>query len=169
MENPLAIANYFVQKSIDTGQELTPLKLVKLVYISHGWYLAFTGVPLISEAVQAWKYGPVVQSVYTAFSKYGKDQISQPYNAFGLNKEPITVKDPDLFRFLDKIWEVYKNHNGLQLSTLTHQPGTPWDIAWNKLNGKNRASAEISNELIKDHYKQKIDANREAAAKNGSV
>ncbi len=47
----LAVANFFVEKSISTGIELTPMKVIKMVYIAHGWHLAIKNSPLIAEAV----------------------------------------------------------------------------------------------------------------------
>jgi len=153
MQNPIAIANYFIKRSMADGTELTPMKLVKLVYIAHGWYLALKGEPLLPEAIEAWKYGPVVSKVYHTFKKYGRDCItSLEYQ--GNNIPDVT--DSETTTFLDKIWDVYKKYTGLQLSTLTHQPNTPWDIAWNSENGCNAKSVIIRNELIEAHYKEKI-------------
>ena len=58
MYQPLTISNYFIQKLHETGSPVTAMKLIKLVYIAHGWHLALeNGKSLISEAVMAWKYG----------------------------------------------------------------------------------------------------------------
>lgn len=156
MENSLAIANFFINKANEEGIELTPMKLSKLVYIAHGWHLALTGKPLINEGAQAWKYGPVIPSIYHAFKHYGNRQVSEP--AYIFTKDSMiypTIEDESKIPFLNKIWDVYKNYTGLQLSTLTHQANTPWDIIWNKQGGKRRDSAPISNNLIQEHYKEK--------------
>lgn len=39
MEKPIAVANYFIDKAIRANAELTPTKLVKLVYIAHGHWI----------------------------------------------------------------------------------------------------------------------------------
>lgn len=146
--NPIAVANYFVEKHFETGRELTPMKLVKLVYIAHGWNLAINDEPLISESVQAWKYGPVIKSVYHEFKKYGRGQITEMYAPFSWNNGI----DESSRQLLDKIWDVYSKYTGIQLSTLTHQPNTPWDIVWNRQNGKACDEVIIPNDLIKEHY-----------------
>lgn len=156
--NPLSIANYFVQKSFATGKELTPMKVVKLVYISHGWYLALADKALINEPIQAWKYGPVIKSVYQEFKEYGKDQITGLATIFtseGFVTPSIADTDNDLKKFLDRVWELYGNFSGVQLSSLTHKSDTPWDKVWNqqKLQSPNQI---IGNDLIKDHYKKMI-------------
>jgi len=148
MYPPLTIANYFVQKSLDTGVKLTPLKLVKLVYIAHGWYYALSNKALINEGVFAWAYGPVIESVYHKFKKHGKNQIpSQEYDPL---TSMVSIDDEDK-QFLDKVWQVYQNYNGLQLSTLTHMVDTPWhEIFYSK--GQDHI---IPNELIAEHYRAK--------------
>src|SRR5688572_9338191 len=117
MFSPIAIANYFIAKSLESGKDLTPMKLVKLVYLAHGWYLGLTSKPLISEAVQAWKYGPVINSVYHTFKKYGNDQILALDNDFSsFQFAPPQVEDGNIKSYLDKIWDVYSVYSGLQLS-----------------------------------------------------
>ncbi|MFQ5632018.1 MAG: Panacea domain-containing protein, partial [bacterium] len=52
------IANYFIDFARKDGVAISPMKLQKLVYFAHGYYLAITGQPLIEEEIQAWRYGP---------------------------------------------------------------------------------------------------------------
>jgi len=163
MESPIAVANYFIQKSFDTGEEMTPMKVLKLVYIAHGWNLGIKSEPLISEAVQAWQYGPVIETVYHKFKDYGNKQITSLGSNFGFGITTPVIQDKKNESILDKVWDVYKKYNGLQLSTLTHQSGTPWDIIWNQESGAHRKSAIIPNDLIQAHYKMKIQNNGAAA------
>ena len=74
-----AVANYFLRLGRDSGEEITPLKIQKLVYIAHGYHLAFTasdnspnGLPLVDdEFAEAWQYGPVFPSLYHHFKRFG--------------------------------------------------------------------------------------------------
>ncbi|MBQ7262906.1 MAG: DUF4065 domain-containing protein [Synergistaceae bacterium] len=50
--------------------DVAPLKLQKLLYYCQGYALALTGKPLFPEPVEAWRYGPVVDSVYQAYKRY---------------------------------------------------------------------------------------------------
>jgi uncharacterized phage-associated protein len=155
----LAVANFFVEKSLATGVELTPMKVIKMVYIAHGWNLAFDRGLLISEAVEAWKFGPVVPSVYNTFSKYKDQKITALAQTIELiNGKYVTVipqvDDPTDKIFLESVWNVYSKFTGWQLSALTHQPNTPWDAAWNTKGGKDISGATIDNDDIQNHYKQ---------------
>lgn len=156
----LEIANYFIKSSQRTGVELTPMKLIKLCYIAHGWCLGLYGKELLDEAVQAWQYGPVITSVYHMFKHYGNNQITEMVRQGGSYPLP----NPEINPLLDKIWEIYGKYNGVQLSTMTHQPNTPWDIMWNQRNGRNSQSTIIPNDLIKSHYREKAQSNLNVSA-----
>ncbi|MCB0375635.1 MAG: DUF4065 domain-containing protein, partial [Sinomicrobium sp.] len=74
MYNPVIVANYFLSK-YGVDYHITPMKLVKLVYIAHGWHLGITDNALIDENPEAWKYGPVIPRIYHEFKKFGKNPI----------------------------------------------------------------------------------------------
>ncbi len=158
MDSPIAIANFFIQKSFDTGKEITPMKVVKLVYISHGWSLGIVDEPLINERISAWKFGPVVESVYHEFKRYGSNQITSLGTEFSGLKVITPCVDETKYELLNRIWEVYGDMDGIELSSLTHQKGTPWDIVYNQPGGS-KGNSPIPNDLIKQHYKDKIAAN----------
>ena len=162
MKTALEIANYFIEKSLGTGEELTPMKLNKLVYIAHGWYLGLADRPLIGEGAQAWKYGPVIPSIYHRFKSYGGAQINSLEPASDMITIP-EVRDGELKEFLQRIWDVYGHLSGLQLSSLTHQEGTPWSVVRSRSGNRENGGALIPNDLIKQHYKEKINARRKAA------
>lgn len=168
MYHPIAIANYFLKKSFDTGEEITLMKIIKLVYISHGWYRGITGKDLIKESAQAWKYGPVIESVYHEFKSYGGRPITKLGSVLLPHEDRFqiitpTVDKEDIQEFLDKVWEIYHSFTAIELSSLTHQEGSPWDITYNKLGGRNSRSTIISNDLIEQHYRDKINESEEAA------
>lgn len=154
--SPLAVANYFVGKSLQSGVELTPMKLIKMVYIAHGWHLGVYDTPLINEAVQAWKYGPVIDSVYQHFKKYRDKQVTAMAESSvdGQISIPTVGDNSALITFLDVIWEKYKKFNGWELSDITHQQDTPWDKTWKQNGGGSMSGAIIPNNEIAEHYRQ---------------
>src|ERR1041385_1190632 len=83
--DPKAIANYFLDLAESEKAAIEPLKMQKLVYFAHGWYLAFTGKPLLNEFVEAWQYGPVIPDLYHAFKHYGSQPITE--RAFSVRLE----------------------------------------------------------------------------------
>jgi uncharacterized phage-associated protein len=158
MKSAINIANYFLKKSFEDGIDMTPMKLIKLVYIAHGWHLGLFDSELISEPTEAWKYGPVVSSVYRMFKKYKTERISSidfPNEKYKGEYYDL-LKDVNTSAFLDKIWDVYKSYSGGQLSDLTHQANTPWSKTWNEKGGSLTYGAIIPNDVIKAHYKEKF-------------
>lgn len=153
--SPFATARFFIEESRPENG-LTPMKLIKLAYIAHGWHLAFFDKPLLSETVQAWKYGPVIESLYHGFKQYGNELIpkSELSCLQDLSSDFIETSRP----LLVKVWEKYGGLSGLHLSALTHQPGTPWYEVWYQDGGKDKKCAQIPDQIIQKFYRQKLDS-----------
>jgi uncharacterized phage-associated protein len=153
----IAVANWFISHRC---RHLTPLKLQKLIYYAHGWYLALKGRPLIADVVQAWDFGPVVPSVYLEFRQWGNRII--PTDALGTELQTnaddtsdlivpqIPPADTETVRFLERIAKVFDEFTGAQLSTYTHQPGTPWSNIKNRLSS--RRNIEIPDDDIRNYF-----------------
>ena len=153
----LAVANFFVSKAHQEGREITPMKVIKLTYIAHGWKLGLEGNPLIRESIEAWKYGPVIRSLYDVFRAYGSGAIKHLASSWtpgGFGVVHVPAGDANI-PLLDRIWQVYGHFTGGQLSTLTHQEDTPWHDIWEHEGGKNVLGAVIPDDKIREHYEQK--------------
>lgn len=131
-----AIANEFIELS--GGQSLSPMKLLKLVYFAHGWYLAFTGKPLINEPVEAWQFGPVISKLYHEFKQYGSNSVTQPAMEYafadgrvGFHEARVKEgadhdENASVLDLIRQIWEIYGKYSAVKLSNATHMPDTPW-------------------------------------------
>src|SRR5205814_7982168 len=130
--DPKAIANFFIEAAAREGRKLTPLQVIKLVYIAHGKYLAANGKPLINEHPEAWEFGPVIPSLYHEFKIFGNNAIGKKATDFVSQSEeqwifeerevepPNRKTDREVCDFLDHIWTQYRKFTASQLSTLTH-------------------------------------------------
>lgn len=151
-----AVANYFLDLANAENEAITPMKIQKLVYIAHGWYLALTEKPLLDEYIQAWRYGPVIPTLFHEFKRFGKEAITEPATDFDLKNSTFikTVLPDDKYMkaILEKIWEVYGGFTAIQVSNLTHQEGTPWAQTWDEFGGTRNVN--IENERIKNHFKE---------------
>jgi len=154
------IANYFLDKASTEARAVTPMQLIKLVYIAHGWHLGYFGEPLIDETVQAWRYGPVIKSLYDKIKHYGRSSVSEPLQTGPAPWNRDSSVDPQTESLLDSVWDSYAGFSGTQLSAMTHQSDTPWYEAWHHQDGKSQYYAEISDDLIAKHYRQKIAQSR---------
>lgn len=149
-----AVANEFLALAKADGKTISPMKLLKLVYFAHGWYLAFTGQPLIQERVEAWQYGPVISTLYHEFKKFGNDPITEEAEDVRVEGGKITpftprIDDENLGKALiAKVWQNYGQYSAGQLSSATHQEGTPWAQIYKP----GERSLVIPDEVIKKYY-----------------
>ena len=125
-------------------RDTTPMHVLKIVYVCHGWMLAANDEALITEPVEAWTYGPVVPTVYHRYKRYGAQSILEDADdRSGELGESATA-------LIEVIEEAYRPYTAVQLSALTHQPGTPWDIT----RRRHGIGAVIPNELIQNHFRE---------------
>jgi len=151
----IAVANYLLRRARDIGIELTPMHILKLVYIAHGWSLAIGEHPLIRDEIEAWEYGPVIRSLYDAVKHYGRDPISKPLKIVRVDpatnkvreEEPVEPFADEERLILDRVVAVYGPVRAYQLSALTHKAGTPWS----KAHSEGRSA--ISDPEIAEHFR----------------
>ncbi|MCY3630704.1 MAG: DUF4065 domain-containing protein [Bacteroidota bacterium] len=137
----MIIAEYILNRRHQQNLETTPLSLLKLVYLSHGWFLGIYKSPLIIETVEAWPYGPVIPIIYRRFQSYGGSPIDLiPAD----NAEKLTSKQRAV---VDATLDAYKGFDSWALSAITHEEGTPWD----QVSGRGWGVV-IPNSLIQEHY-----------------
>lgn len=159
MYSSITIANYFLRESWKEGIDITSMKLLKLVYIAHGWYLGHTGKRLVYDPICAWPYGPVIPELYFQINQYRGNPITATVTpGFNLSNEP-SLGD-SVIEFLNTILGHYNKFSAFDLSALTHQRGTPWDRVVRKYSSKELASRSIliPADIIRDYYKAKIEA-----------
>jgi uncharacterized phage-associated protein len=151
MHSARAVANSFLRITKDLGKPLTNMQLQKLVYFAHGWHLALSGKPLLTDAVKAWDFGPVIPPLYNRLKQYGNGVVTDFIKRRDPETGEIQVVEEEETEFVRKllrrVWEVYGHMSGSQMSYLSHQPGTPWEITWNK-----QKYVVIPNDLIKVHF-----------------
>lgn len=145
------VANEFIRLARADGRALTPLQVIKLTYIAHGWMLALYQRPLISDPIEAWKYGPVIPSLYHALKKYGSGSVTGTIGAGFFDAGTLDDDERDL---IEQVYKEYGHLTGIQLSRITHLPGTPWYETWT-----GEPNEEIPNDLIAEHYRRIIRQN----------
>lgn len=142
MHTAIKVADEILKIAKSEGRMLTPLQLMKLVYISHGWHLAIRGQDLFGNRIEAWKYGPVIPDLYRATKKFGRNPI--PLDLI----DEVSSIDPETRAFLRDVYSKYGHLDGIALSSLTHQSGTPWDQVYED----GVLNLEISDDLIRNYY-----------------
>lgn len=107
-----------VQLSIDSKCWISNLKLQKLLYFSWLEYYRRTKQSLFDEEFQAWKYGPVVPSVYY-------DNWLNAANYLIVPKRTSEPVDDDTRDFLQEMLFRYNNVSISKMIDLSHK-SDPW-------------------------------------------
>lgn len=152
------LADYMIAEG---NGRLTPLHVIKLVYISHGYTLAIHKTPLTHDRIEAWRYGPVFPVLYYALKRHGSMPISNLYYC-GTRADVNGIRDHgDFFNdvikepardILDRVLHVYGGLTGNQLSALTHKKDTPWKRYYKE----GQMNIVIPDEAIQSHYEKLI-------------
>jgi uncharacterized phage-associated protein len=128
-----ACANYILDKLQEYKiNDVTNLKLQKLLYFAYGIYKALYDSSLFSDNIQAWRLGPVIPSLYREFKDHGKNPITT--RAYFLNDdysgEAILARYDDFSEEMKKSLSIacaaYGNKTAAKLVEQLHQSGSAW-------------------------------------------
>lgn len=149
MTTAMDVARYFLSLNDDeAGDNLSNLKIQKLLYYAQGAHLAITGSPLFLESIEAWQHGPVVPEVYHSFKKFGSGAVELA------DDDEIPKFDERVTEILDDVYNVYGQFSAWKLRNMTHGEA-PWkDTA---------QGCVISRRKLTDFFKTQIEEDDEEA------
>lgn len=141
------LAKWFINRvDRDAGDDITHLKLQKLLYYAQAWHLANYDKPLFDEDMQAWAHGPVVPSVWHSYKDRGWHQLDPempPVLASG-------IKD-----YLEIVFDRYGGFTAKKLEEITHAEA-PWKEARGQLPPEAKCDAIISKKTMREYYKARL-------------
>jgi uncharacterized phage-associated protein len=138
----ITVAKYILWLGGQGGEDndVSNMKLQKLLYYVQGFSLAMNGEPIFTDPIKAWDHGPVVPPVYEEYKAYGSNVIPPPESApTGLNGDQRDL--------IEEVFDVYGQYAALRLRNMTHDE-TPW-----KATPRN---GEISHEIMKSFFSTRI-------------
>ena len=120
------IANWFIWyneyirdfENEDTD-DITNMKLQKLLFYAQSAFLAIKGVPLFNNNILAWEHGPVIPEIYDKFKINGNKGITE-YNENDL--KDISKDDVNL---LIDVYNLFGEYSAWGLRNLTYSEN-PW-------------------------------------------
>jgi uncharacterized phage-associated protein len=118
MANAFDVAKYILEQN----DEMTVMKLQKLVYYSQAWHLVWNENTLFENEIQAWANGPVTVELYN-FHK-GMFKINNETLTQG-NSSNLSLAETDN---IDQVLSFYGEKSAQWLSDLTHMED-PWKKA----------------------------------------
>ena len=147
-----SVANELIRHAHKAGRDITHLQVQKLVYFCEAWMLGIYGKSMIRQDVQAWKYGPVVEDVYYNLRGNGRNPITSTIEK--VESEQFGAEEENI---ISQVHDIYGALSGIQLSALTHDDGTPWDMVWDRWG----VNSSIPKSLIRDYYRRKYEGSIE--------
>lgn len=111
--------NEFVRnyKNEDTDQ-ISNLKLQKLLYYCQGAFLALKDEKLFEDDILAWTHGPVIEKIYQEYKKFGSNGITE------IPKDEVLI-DKETTEILINTYNTFARYSAWGLRNLTHNE-TPW-------------------------------------------
>ena len=158
----MAVANWFLERSWRDPSKppCDQMKLYKLVFYSHGWYMGNCHAELFPEDVEAWPHGPVVRDLYIEFKDAGRSPITRLGKRMEISDGKVAFVNPKhdgtLDEFFESIWGVYGGYTGIQLSNMTHRPGEAWTIVAEQYGYDLSAKPSIPPEIIESVFERKV-------------
>ena len=152
----LEVANEFISRALLDDRSLSPMQVQKLVYFADGMSLATLDKPLVSDDFEAWRFGPVIRTLYDALRRYGGGAILRRINyGDGAPFQPQDAKvaktslAPPEKRLVDRIYDRFSPLPAFKLSALTHADDSPWAEVYRDGLGQNEV---IPATLMKSYF-----------------
>lgn len=152
MTTALKLANTFLARHAG-GFGLQHMKLQKLCYYAYGWWLSAYEEPLTDKGPEVWKYGPVFSDLYDDLKTWGNAAIVAPQTGHTFNQAAPVTDNPEHHGLVDWIWRHYGKYTAIQLSEMTHAPGTPWRQLAERHNYKVPMHLQIPVELMREYFR----------------
>ncbi|WP_330169255.1 Panacea domain-containing protein [Bartonella grahamii] len=160
------IANFFLEKGREENIPISPMKLIKLVYLAYGWMLAATDERLFPDRIEAWQHGPVIPALYHEFKDWGRRFIDCYARTVDLETGEMFIPkilknsaNEYTVKLLEIVWNAYKNFSPWHLRTATHEEGSPW----HKVYDEQRWGVALNDDDIREYFTKKINRYLKAA------
>ncbi len=167
--SPLAVANWFLQHHASPNG-VEHMKLQKLVYCAHGWWLAFKPEAILDEKPQVWRYGPVFSSLYHVLKPFGRSPILTP-QSMGPFEDPaiVSTDDKEVAPLLEFVWKRYGHLSSFALSEMTHEKNSAWYKQAEAFGFEVPHGLEIPDEFVRSEFLRIYDDERSSPARGSTA
>lgn len=125
LSNWYRVQNYFDAEEDPNVEELSQMKVVKLLYFAFGRYLAKRKRKLFSSKIVAMPFGPVVEDIHRHFNG-SRGIVDGKLDDQAFDDYSLIQADSEISRLLKDIERDYGDTTAAGLSRITHQIGSPW-------------------------------------------
>lgn len=145
--NASDVAKWFLRRNnaeavLNDADDISNLKLQKLLYYAQGICLGMTGKALFDDDIVAWQHGPVVVSVYEEYCRYGRNGIT--YTDELAPREEYTEHEEDI---LNKVYGYFGQFSAWKLRNMTHE-----EAPWQNTQKNHVIGAALMKDYFERHY-----------------
>lgn len=155
----VSVANAFLLNGFKDKEPISPMMIQKLLYLAQGYHLYLCKLPVFDEDFQAWRFGPVVPSIYQACKKYSRHGITELltewYEEWEERVPAAPPSESEAIKVIEFVWENYGSFNPMRLSQWTHVKDGPWDRAL-KSGTRIRRHKPIPNMHIQEYFERAL-------------
>ncbi|WP_125567056.1 Panacea domain-containing protein [Companilactobacillus insicii] len=141
--NWMRVKNFAELRTDDFAEELTQMKVMKLLYYVQGTSLIYLGKRMFPQDIIAWKYGPAVSKVHDRYA--GKREIVGEISDTDRDDYKELNSVEKVSNVLNTVYDTFGNKSAIDLMKQTHKE-SPW---------KNTEQSEpISDEEMINYFKK---------------
>src|SRR3546814_3324869 len=137
----------------DWSSDVCSSDLNKMVYIVHGWSLAYD-CSVVGELPRVWQHGPIYASLYDDLRAFRNEPVLNMQPAANSRTCP-TVPDTDLVTLdlIKSVLDQYGHFDPIQLSNLCHAARSPWALESAASGHRVKPGHAIPEWRIQNHYR----------------
>lgn len=139
----------------DLEEDITNLKLQKILYYLQAWHLVNLNGQLINETPEAWVNGPVYKRVYEKYSNVKREPLVSSLEDSFIKEIKDTDLTEDQADLIDSVLKVYGNFSSMNLVYKTHIE-LPWKEARAGLPPFEPSSNLISLDTVREYYTARV-------------
>jgi uncharacterized phage-associated protein len=148
------IALHLVQRAEREGiDDMTQLKLQKMLYYIQGYHMALYGTKAFSAPIKAYDNGPVVSSFYGVLKEHvpSRKVVTSAILCTALGLSGVLCLEEDLLNISNKVFDELGSKTALELRQMTHEE-SPW-IAHQTSSYPDKADGEEITEMeLMDYF-----------------
>ena len=125
------VESFFIEIANNSDDDnITNLKLQKLLYYAQGYSLARNNRSLFDDAIEAWTHGPVVPEAYHTYKCCNASPIQSAVRPFD-----VSLFEEDELELMLDVAREYGKYTGSTLRNMTHVKGGIWERVYNAASG----------------------------------
>ena len=152
-----SVANLMLDEANRSSLSLTNLAVQKLLYFAHALHLIERKLPLMTGYFEAWQFGPVHPSVYSAFRSAGAEPIrfrARKMDVLTGETSPLSnPSDPYVTQLMQRVLNSYGRLSTGRLVDISHAKNAPWDYIVNKSRVTVALGMRIPDDVIMERFR----------------